>query len=244
MTGGSIELWDMMMRKYVSKIVLDILLSVLATVGSSYVTYHYILIEKAPGAAVNTTIDPREAVSFEVPAAPTQANAVLAEGPGGSGAVGPVVSADIRTVEQRNDERVGLSSSAKQAEPTNGSARLRATLDDNRISKIPAGPASTRRSVTASPRKPSRAAAEQSLGRSVNPSVDIVRPREIELDKDSSLSTEMRDSHLAGKIWRPISRTALLLLHSLSLASDGQEPERSNSPNGISNASRIDRLME
>ncbi|THD46513.1 MAG: hypothetical protein E8A46_26525 [Bradyrhizobium sp.] len=231
------------MRKYVSKLLLEIFLSVLATVSSSYVTYHYILIEKAPGAAANATLDPREAVSFEVPTAPTQAEAVLAKGPpGGSGAVGPVASADVRIVEQRNDERAGLSSSAGQAEPTNGPAGLRAGPRDS-SSKISANVAPKRRLVTISQRKPSRAAREQSLSRSVNPSVDVVRPLEIELE-DPPLSTEMKDSHLAGTIWKPISRTALRLLHSLSLASGGQEPLTSFSLDGIFNGSRVGPFME
>jgi hypothetical protein len=232
------------MLKYASKLLLDISLSVLATVVGAYLANHYVAgtsIAKAPIPVADTAVDPKgagNAASREVAQMEATASEVSL---GVVSTIGPVASASGRTVEHANDEKA-VPPTAKLAEPMCAPTRYLPAPHDKRVSKTSATATPQIPSKIGAAPEPARTTTERMLSLSANSSVDASPyPQEVERENDGSppLDPEKKSSHVARSVLRPIIRTALLLLESSSLVDREHEPQRRTSPDETRSPSRV-----
>jgi hypothetical protein len=232
------------MLKYASKLLLDIFLSVLATVVGAYLANHYVAgtsIAKAPIPVADTAVDPKgagNAVSREVAQMEATASEVSL---GVVSTIGPVASASGRTAEHANDEKT-VPPTTKLAEPTCVPTRHLPAPHDKRVSKTSATATLLIPSKIGAAPEPARTTTERMLSLSANSSVDAPPyPQEVERENDRSppLDPEMESSHLGRRVLKPIIRTALLLLESSSLVDRANAPQRRTSPDETRSPSRV-----
>jgi hypothetical protein len=209
------------MLRHASKLLLEILCSVLATVIGSYVANHYIAgrfaretpvpIERA---TLATNIAPSEVVKAEIVASAGPSNVVNA--PDAAGTIGS------RIVDNANDE--------KAAQPGDRSAELASVITRQhrppRGKRIPSANAIVVQEIV------SATAASAEMGR---PSVD----RAVDMSTESSpgaaptpLDPASRGSHFARRLLNPIIHTALLLV------GRAHELQRRASPDDVPFSSR------
>jgi hypothetical protein len=196
------------MRKYASKFLLDMFLSVVATVTAAWVTHHYFPSSspaKAPISAEATESSKSVAAAPSGEAAPEDVAASAAP----SDVVGTTAPATIvadRAIETNHDETARPSLPAKSAKPANITARKRPDPRDkgNFKTSIAATPKPVQPAVV--PQEPSRAAYERA-----NPSPDAPRSGEAwsERDVTASPGPETRKPFLSGLVLKPIIRTVV-----------------------------------
>jgi hypothetical protein len=232
------------MLKYASKLLLDIFLSVLATVVGAYLVNHYVAstsIAEAPIPVAGTAVDPKGAGNA-VPREVAQMAATATEGSlDVVNAIGPVASASARTVEHANDEKA-VPPTTRSAEPTRMPARHPSAPHDKRVSKTSAAATPQIPSKIGAAPGPARTTTERMLSPSANSSVDVPPyPQEVERKNDRSPphDPELESSHLGRRVLKPIIRTALLLLEPSSLVDREHEPQRRASPDEARSPSRV-----
>jgi hypothetical protein len=221
------------MLKYASKFVLNIFLSVLATVIGSYLANQYIAgrpVADAPVSLAGATNKPdANAASREA----VKAGIAGLEGPlDVANAAGPADAIDGRGVDKTNNEKAAPPVD-KLAESTNVPARPHRSAPRYRqISKTRTIAAPESASLTVAPPELGRATTGRFFYTNANSALDAPPPlREVGRDDDVSppLDPEMAGSHLTGRVLKPIIRTALLLLEPSSLLGRTHEQQRRTS---------------
>jgi hypothetical protein len=233
------------MLRYASKLVVEILFSVVATVVGSYFAHWFIghkSAADAPVAPAVSTVDPKatdaraasEAVKADVTASVAPSDIVSAPG--------PAATIGSRVV-KANDEKTAPSAD-KPAEPTNGPARQHPSFPHEKsILKAKTTPA-PETAVTVASRDVGRATPERFCSSNVASLPDAsLRPQETSRDKDvlPPPAPLMRGSHLASRVLHPIIRVATLLLPpSTALVGHDDRPRPRTSPDdGLSSSSAI-----
>ena len=223
------------MLKYASKFFLNIVLSVLATVMGSYLANQYIAGRPAAEAPVSldATIDPkrpdanaasREAVKADITA--SERPSVVANALGPAGAIGG------RSVDKTNYEKA-VPPVDRLAESTNEPARQHHSGPRHKqISKTNTIATLEGASLTVVPPELGHATTGRFFNTSSNSALDAsLPPQEVGRDDDVALplDPEMTGSHIAGRLLKPIIRTALLLLEPPSLLGHAHEQQRRTS---------------
>jgi hypothetical protein len=239
------------MLKYASKFLLNIFLSVLATVIGSYLANHYIASRPAadaPASLAGATIDPKRPDTHAASRDAVKAGITLSEGPlDVANAVGPAGAIGGRSVDKTNVDKTNNEKPAppvdKLAEATNAAARLhRSAPRYKQTSKTNAIAAPESASLTVAPPEPGRATTGRFFNTNANSALDASPPpQQVGRDDDVSppLDPEVEGSHLAGRVLKPIIRTALLLLERCSLLGHAHEQQRRTSPDEIPSSSRV-----
>jgi hypothetical protein len=238
------------MLKYASKFLLNIFLSVLATVIGSYLANQYIAgrpAADAPISLADATIDPnrpnanaasREALKADITA--SEDPSAVADALGPAGAVGGG-SVDKTNYETTNYEKA-VPPVERLAESTKVPARLHRSAPRHKqisMTNTIATPESA--SLTVAPPEPGRATTGRFFDTSANSALDASPPPpEVGRDDDVSppLDPEVTGSHLAGRVLKPIIRTALLLLEPPLWLGHAHEQQRRGSPDEILPSSR------
>jgi hypothetical protein len=223
------------MLKYASNFLLEIFLSVLATLIGSYLANQYIVgrsVAGGPVQLVGSTVDPKSVDSNPASRESVKADVTVSEGPPEVVNVpGPPVAS--RVVDKTNDEKAAPPVD-KLAERKSVPARLHRTAPrDKRIAKAATIATPENASLTVDPPELGRAATERFLSTNANsPTGASSPPQEIGRDNDVSppLDRVMTGSHLAGGVLNRVIRTAWLLLEPSSLAGPAHEPQRRTSP--------------
>jgi hypothetical protein len=196
------------MRKYASRFLLDVFLSVVATVAAGWVTHHYFpssspvkvtVSAEATGGSNSVAGAPSEEPALEhvaASAAPSDVVSITA----------PATIVADRAVEANHDETVGPSLPAKSDKPANIAARKRPVPRDKGILKtmVAATPEPAQPAVV--PPEPSRAASERA-----NPSPDAPQSGESWAERDVTAppGPETRKLFLSGLVLKPIIRTVV-----------------------------------
>ena len=232
------------MLKYASKFFLNILLSILATVIGSHLSNQYIAgraAADAPVSLADATIDPKRPDANAASREAEKADITASESPSAvANALGPAGAIGGRSVDKTNYEKA-VPPVDRLAESTNVPPLLhRSATRHKQISKtnIIATPESV--SLTVAPAEPGRATTGHFFNASANSAPGASPPpQEVGRDDDVSppLDPEMAGSHLAGRVLKPIIRTALLLLEPPSLF--GHEQQRRSSPDEILSSCRV-----
>ncbi len=231
------------MLRYVSKLFLDIFLSVLATVAGSYLAHQYIASWSAANAPVSlagAAVDPKRGAANAVPHAAAKADLTLPQAPSDlADAPEPLVVAGGQIVDKTNDGKAA-SAVDKPAEPASIPARLhRSTSGDKH--KTNASVTSEVSSLTIASPGPVRATADRFFGANTNPPPDgAVRLQEIDRDNGLSSSPGPRaiGAHLAGRILKPFLRAASVLFEPSSAIVDHDQPRERASFHGLRFSSR------
>jgi hypothetical protein len=239
------------MLKYASKFLLNIFLSVLATVIGSYLANHYIAgrpAADAPASLAGATIDPKRPDAHAASREAVKADITVSEGPlDVANAVGPAGAIGGRSVDKTNVDKTNNEKAAppvdKLAEATNVAARLhRSAPRSKQIAKTNAIAAPESASLTVAPPEPGRATTGRFFNTNANSALDASPPpQQVGRDDDVSprLDPEVEGSHLTGRVLKPIIRTALLLLERCSLLGHAHEQQRRTSPDEIPSSSRV-----
>jgi hypothetical protein len=233
------------MLKYASKFFLNIFLSVLATVIGSNLANQYIAgrpAADAPVALADGTIDPKRPDANAASREAVKADITASEGPSAvANALGPAGAIGGRSVDKTNNEKAAPPVD-RLAESTNVPARLhRSAPRHQQISKTNTIATPESSSVTVAPPELGRATTGHFFNTSANSALDASPPpQEVGRDDDvSPLDPEMTGSHLAGRVLKPIIRTALLLLEPSSVLGHAHEQQRRTSPDEILSSSRV-----
>jgi hypothetical protein len=234
------------MLKYVTKIFLNIFLSVLATVIGSYLANQYFEgrpAADAPVSIADATIDPKSKDANAASREAVKADITASERPSAiADALRPAPAIDGRSVDKTNNENAAPPVD-KLAESTNVPERLhRSAPRCKKISKINPVAAPESASPIVAPPEPARATTGRFSNANANSALDASPPpQEVGRDDDVSppLAPEMAASHLAGRVLNPIIRTALLLLEPSSLLGHAHERQRRTSPDEILSSSRV-----
>jgi hypothetical protein len=224
------------MLKYASKFFLNIFLSVLATVIGSYLANQYIVgrpVAEVP-VSLDATIDPRRP---DADAGSREADITAPEEPSAvANALGPAGAIGGRSVDKTNYEKA-VPPVDRLAESTNVPARQhRSAPGHKQISKTNTVATPESASLTVAPPEPGRATTGRFFNASANSALDAPPPpQEVGRDDDVSLplDSEVTGSHIAGRVLKPVIRTALLLLESPSLLGHAHEQQRCTSPDEI-----------
>jgi hypothetical protein len=240
--------------KYASKLFLKIFLSVVATVIGSYLTNQYIAgrsAADAPASLAGATADPKRLDANAASSEAAKADVTVSEGPsdpanalGPAGAIGSRI-VDKTNVDKTNDDKVAPPVD-KLAERASVPAPLhRSASRDKRISKTNTIATPEIASLTVAPPERGRATTERFFSTNANSPRDASPPQEIGRDDDVSppLDLEMTDSHIAGRVLKPVIRTVLLLLEPSSLVGHAHEQQRRTSPDEIPSSSRVLRFQ-
>jgi hypothetical protein len=238
------------MLKYASKLFLRMFLSVVATVIGSCLANQYIAGRPAADAPVSlagATVDPKRTDANAASSEAAKADVTVSEGPSDlANALGPAGAIGSRIVDKTNDEKAAPPVD-KLAKRTSVPAGLRRpALRDKRISKTNTIATSEIASLTVAPPERGRTTTERLFSTNASSPRDASpSPQEIGRDNDVSLplDPEMTGSHLAGRVLKPIIRTALLLLEPSSLLGHAHEPQRRGSPDEILSSSRVLRFQ-
>ena len=215
------------MLKYASKLLLEIIPSVLATVIGAYLANQYIVgrpTTNAPVLFAGATVDPkiddanatsREAVKTDVTVSWDPSDLLHAHGP--AGAIGS------RIVDKANDWKAAPPID-KLSGPTSVPARLhRFAPRDKDISKTNTIAASAIVSLTVDTPELSRATNERFPNANANLPLDASSPRQ-EIGRDNGVSplpnSGMTGSHLARTVLDSVIRTASLLRFTERLSSE------------------------
>ena len=189
------------MLRYASKLLLEILCSVLATVVGSYVVNHYIagrVARDTPVASGRATlvanIAPSEAVKAEIVASAGSSKAVNA--PDATGAIGSGM------VDNANDEKAAPPGD-RSAEPASITTRQHRPPREKRVLRANAIVVPEIVSATAAPAEMGRASADRAVDISVESSAGT---------GPTPLDPASRGPHFARRLLNPIIRTALLLV--------------------------------
>jgi hypothetical protein len=225
------------MLKYASKFFLNIFLSVLATVIGSYLANQYIAgrpAADAPVSLADATIDPKRPDANAASREALKADITASEGPSAvANALGPAGAIGGRSVDKTNNEKAAPPVD-KLAESTNVPVRLhRSAPRFKQISKTNTNAAPDSASLTVAPPQRGRATTGRFFNTNANSTLDAsLPPQEVGRDDDVSppLDPEATSSHLAGRVLKPIIRTALLLLEPSSLLGHAHEQQRRTSP--------------
>jgi hypothetical protein len=234
------------MLKYASKFLLNIFLSVLATVIGSYLANHYMAgrpTANAPISLADATIDPNRPDANAASREALKAVITVSEGPSAvANALEPAGAIGGRSVDKTNNEKAAPPID-KPAESTNVPARLhRSAPRYKQISKTNTIAAPESASLTVAPPEAGRATTGRFFNTNANSALDALPPPQ-EVDRDDDvlppLDPEITGSHLAGRVLKPIIRTALLLLKPSSLLGHAHEQQRRTSPDEILSSSRV-----
>ncbi len=225
------------MLKYASNFLLEIVLSVLATLIGSYLANQYIVgrsVAGGPVQLVGSTVDPKSVDSNAASREAVKADVTVSEGPPEVVNVfGPPVAIGSRVVDKTNDEKAAQPVD-KLAERKSVPARLHRTAPrDKRIAKAATIATPESASLTVDPPELGGATTERFLSTNANsPTGASPPPQEIARDNDVSppLDRVMTGSHLAGGVLNRVIRTAWLLLEPSSLVGHAHEPQRRTSP--------------
>jgi hypothetical protein len=222
------------MLKYVSKLLLNIVLSVLATVIGSYLANQYIAgrpAADAPISLADETIDPNTPDANAASREMLKADITASEGASVvANALGPVGAIGGRSVDKTNNEKVAT----PVADSINAPARQhRSAPRYKQVSKTNTIAAPQSASVVVVAPDLGHAATGRFFNANANSVLDASpSPREVGRDDDvpPPLDPEMASSHLTRRVLKPIIRTALLLLEPSSLLGHAREQQRRASP--------------
>jgi hypothetical protein len=238
------------MLKYASKFFLNIFLSVLATVIGSHLANQYIAGRPAADApasladaTIDLTIDLKRPNANAASREAIKTNITASEGPSAvANALGPAGASGGRSVDKTNHEKA-VPPVDRVAESTNVPARQhRSAPRHKQISKTNTIATPESASPTVAPPELSRATTGRFFNTSANSALDASPPpQEVGRGDDVSPPSdpEMTGSHLAGRLLKPIIRTALLLLEPSSLLGHTNEQQRRTSPDEILSRSRV-----
>ena len=239
------------MLNYASKFLLNIFLSVLATVIGSYLANHYTArrpAADAPASLAGATIDPKRADAHAASREAVKADIAVSEGPlDVANAVGPTGAIGGRSVDKTNVDKTNNEKAAppvdKLAEATNVPARLhRSAPRSKQIAKTNTIAAPESASLTVAPPEPGRATTGRFFNTNANSALDASPPPQ-RVGRDDGVSPpldpEVEGSHLTRRVLKPIIRTALLLLERCSLLGHAHEQQRRTSPDEIPSSSRV-----
>jgi hypothetical protein len=202
------------MLKYASKFLLNIFLSVLATVIGSYLANQYIAgrpAADAPVSLASATIDPKRPDANAASGEPVKAGITVSEGPlDVANAVGLAGAVGGRSIDMTNTEKVAPPVD-KPAESTNVPARQhRSAPRYKQISKTNTIAAPENPLLTAAQPEPGRATTGRIFNTNANSALDASRLPQQEAGRDDGvwppLDSEMAGSHLTDKVFKPIIR--------------------------------------
>jgi hypothetical protein len=214
------------MLKYASKFLLNIFLSVLATVIGSYLANQYIARRPAADAPVSlagAAIDPKRPDTNVASREPVKAGITVSEGPlDAADAIGPAGTTDGRSIDKTNNEKAAPPVD-KPAESTNVPARQhRSAPRHKQISKTNTIAAPENASLTVGPPELGRATTGRIFNTNANSALDASPPLQQEAGRDDAVSPprdpEMAGSHLTGRVLKPIIRTALFVFRAVFVA--------------------------
>jgi hypothetical protein len=201
------------MLKYASKLLLNIFLSVLATVIGSYLANQYIAGRPAadrPVSLAGATIDPKRSDANAASGEPVKAGITVSEGHlDVANAVGPAGAVGGRSIDKTNNEKAAPPAD-KPAESTYVLARQhRSAPRYKQISKTNAIAATENASLIAVPPELGRATIGRFFNTNANSALDASPPQQLGRENDVSppLDSEMAGSHLTGRVLKPIIRT-------------------------------------
>jgi hypothetical protein len=238
------------MLKYASKFLLNIFLSVLATVVGSYLANQYIAgrpTADAPISLADATIGPKRPDANAASREALKADITAPEGPsavanalGLAGTIG-ARSVDKTNVAKTNDEKAAAPVD-KPADSTNAFAwQHRSAPRHKQIAKTntivaPEGPW-----LTVAPPKLGLATTARFSDTNANSALVASPPQQACRDNDvlPPLDPEMTGSHLPRRVLKPFIRTALLLLEPTLLLGHAHEQQRHTSPDEILSSSRV-----
>lgn len=193
------------MRKFASKFLLDVLLSVVATVCTAYVTHHYF-----PGAAPAKTPVTAEATSVEREVAPEQIAASKASSDVIATVAAAAAAVDDRGTDTNSDEKAGPPSPpGKSFKPALPAAHRPAPRDNSTLKNNAVVTPRPVQMATVVP-VPSNAAPERRGLSPIAPlAPDAPQPGDDRSERDviAPPPPETSKRHLAGLVWRPIMRT-------------------------------------
>jgi hypothetical protein len=202
------------MLKYASKFLLNIFLSVLATVIGSYLANQYIAgrpVADPPVSLAGATIDPKRPDANAAPREAVKAGITVSEGPlDVANAIGPAAIGG-RSIDRTNNEKAAPPVD-KLAESTNVHARQhRSAPRYKQISKTSTIAAPENASLTVASPEPGRATTGQIFGTNANSALDASLPPQQVTGRDDDvlplLDSEMAGSHLTRRVLKPIIRT-------------------------------------
>jgi hypothetical protein len=233
------------MLKYASKLFLEIMFSVVATVVGSYVAHRYIADKPAantPVAPAVSTVDPKgtdaRAASEAAKADVTTSVAPLDV----ASAPGPAATTGSRIADKASDEKAAPPAD-KPAEPMNAPARLHRS-HEKPILRANTTPAPE---TAVASRDAGRATAERLRSSNASLLTDASpRPQDTSRDKAVPPPPEplMRGSLLASRVLHPIFRVATLLLPpSTALVGHDDKPRPRTSRDDTLSSSRAIRLQ-
>jgi hypothetical protein len=186
------------MRKFASKLLMDIFLSVVATVGAAYVTHHYFpgAAPANPPVAAEPTSVGREVAQERVVASKTPSDVIAT--------VAAATTVADRDTDTNNDEKAGPPPSpGKYFKPASPAARRLVPRDKSTLKSNAVATPRPVQMVTVVP-DPSCAVPERG-----GLSPDAPQPSDAWSERDVAVPPppEMSKPHLAGFVWRPIMRT-------------------------------------
>jgi hypothetical protein len=203
------------MLKYASKFLLNIFLSVLATVIGSYLVNQYIAGRPAADAPVSlagATIDPKRPDANAASREAVKAGITVSEGPlDVANAIGPVGTIGGGSIDKTSNEKAAPPVD-KLAESTNVPARQhRSAPRHKQISKTNTIAAPESASLTVGPPELGRVTTGRIFSANANSVLDASPPPQQEVGRDDDvlppLDSEMAGSHLTGRVLKPIIRT-------------------------------------
>jgi hypothetical protein len=197
------------MWKYASKLLLDIFLSVVATVTAAYVTHHYFP-ASAPAKAPLSAAVAADPPSGGGAAASEPEHLAALEAPSNVvNAVAPAIAVAVRALDANHDETAGPSL-AKPARPASMPSRKRPAPREKSILKpeMVAAPKAVQAGVVLAivPAEPSRAPPERA-----GPPLEAPGVGEIRSERDVAGIPETRKPNLAGWVLKPIVRTVAVV---------------------------------